>query len=159
MRHPSPFRSAAKALLSTELTRGSRISLQYPSKDKPTPNYPSEKGPSSPRFRGEHALRRYHTGEERRTARKPREAIRPAQAITTEAEPRSDGSRRTTRYDIDTTKRIHCGFRQEARPVDATVESANFEFATEAHEESLHGKEKLPHNGSSRETGIARNTM
>ena len=84
--------------------------------------YPFEKGPISPRFRGEHALRRYPTGEERCIACKLCEAICPAQAITIEAEEREDGSRRTTRYDIDMTKCIYCGFCQESCPVDAIVE-------------------------------------
>ena len=87
-----------------------------------TLNYPFEKGPISPRFRGEHALRRYPNGEERCIACKLCEAICPAQAITIEAETRADGSRRTTRYDIDMTKCIYCGFCQEACPVDAIVE-------------------------------------
>ena len=98
-------------------------------KPKVTVNYPYEKGPLSPRFRGEHALRRYPNGEERCIACKLCEAICPAQAITIEAEPRDDGSRRTTRYDIDMTKCIYCGFCQEACPVDAIVEGPNFEFA------------------------------
>lgn len=85
--------------------------------------YPFEKGPISPRFRGEHALRRYPTGEERCIACKLCEAICPAQAITIEAEEREDGSRRTTRYDIDMTKCIYCGYCQESCPVDAIVES------------------------------------
>ena len=84
--------------------------------------YPFEKGPISPRFRGEHALRRYPTGEERCIACKLCEAICPASAITIEAEEREDGSRRTTRYDIDMTKCIYCGFCQESCPVDAIVE-------------------------------------
>ena len=104
-------------------------------KPKVTLNYPYEKGPLSPRFRGEHALRRYPNGEERCIACKLCEAICPAQAITIEAEPRDDGSRRTTRYDIDMTKCIYCGFCQEACPVDAIVEGPNFEFATETREE------------------------
>ena len=87
-----------------------------------TLNYPYEKGPLSPRFRGEHALRRYPNGEERCIACKLCEAICPAQAITIEAEPREDGSRRTTRYDIDMAKCIYCGLCQEACPVDAIVE-------------------------------------
>ena len=87
-----------------------------------TINYPYEKGPISPRFRGEHALRRYPNGEERCIACKLCEAVCPAQAITIEAETRADGSRRTTRYDIDMTKCIYCGFCQEACPVDAIVE-------------------------------------
>lgn len=85
--------------------------------------YPFEKGPISPRFRGEHALRRYPTGEERCIACKLCEAICPASAITIEAEEREDGSRRTTRYDIDMIKCIYCGYCQESCPVDAIVES------------------------------------
>ena len=106
---PRPLRPSVRTPPSTEPPRGLRIPSQYIFKDKPTLNYPSEKGPPSPRFRGEHSLRRHHSGEERRTARKSREAIRPAQAITIESEPRSDGSRRTTRHDIDLTKRISRG--------------------------------------------------
>jgi NADH-quinone oxidoreductase subunit I len=108
---------------------------------KATVNYPFEKGPLSPRFRGEHALRRYANGEERCIACKLCEAICPAQAITIEAEPRDDGSRRTTRYDIDMVKCIYCGFCQEACPVDAIVEGPNFEFATETREELYYDKE------------------
>lgn len=97
-------------------------------KEPATLNYPFEKGPLSPRFRGEHALRRYPSGEERCIACKLCEAICPAQAITIEAEPRADGSRRTTRYDIDMTKCIYCGFCQEACPVDAIVEVTSLFF-------------------------------
>jgi NADH dehydrogenase (ubiquinone) Fe-S protein 8 len=97
-------------------------------------------GPISPRFRGEHALRRYPSGEERCIACKLCEAVCPAQAITIEAEERADGSRRTTRYDIDMTKCIYCGFCQESCPVDAIVESPNAEYATETREELLYNK-------------------
>lgn len=110
--------------------------------------YPFEKGPISPRFRGEHALRRYPTGEERCIACKLCEAICPAQAITIEAEEREDGSRRTTRYDIDMTKCIYCGLCQESCPVDAIVETPNAEYATETREELLYNKEKLLSNGT-----------
>lgn len=120
-------------------------------------NYPFEKGPLSPRFRGEHALRRYPTGEERCIACKLCEAICPAQAITIEAEEREDGSRRTTRYDIDMTKCIYCGFCQEACPVDAIVEGPNFEFCTETREELLYDKQKLLDNGDRWEPEIAAN--
>lgn len=144
-------------LFLTELFRGMSLTLKYFFDRKVTINYPFEKGPLSPRFRGEHALRRYPTGEERCIACKLCEAICPAQAITIEAEEREDGSRRTTRYDIDMTKCIYCGFCQEACPVDAIVEGPNFEFATETHEELLYDKEKLLENGDRWETEIAEN--
>ncbi|SCZ91673.1 BZ3500_MvSof-1268-A1-R1_Chr5-1g07597 [Microbotryum saponariae] len=116
-----------------------------------------EKGPMSPRFRGEHALRRYATGEERCIACKLCEAICPAQAITIESETREDGARRTTRYDIDMTKCIYCGFCQEACPVDAIVETQNTEYTTETREELLYNKEKLLANGDRMEAEIAAN--
>src|SRR5476651_852957 len=107
----------------TELFSGMGLTFKYMMmKKKVTLAYPYEKGSLSPRFRGEHALRRYPTGEERCIACKLCEAICPASAITIEAEEREDGSRRTTRYDIDMTKCIYCGFCQESCPVDAIVE-------------------------------------
>lgn len=147
----------ATTLFVTELMRGMMMTLSYIFREPATLNYPFEKGPLSPRFRGEHALRRYPSGEERCIACKLCEAICPAQAITIEAEPRPDGSRRTTRYDIDMTKCIYCGFCQEACPVDAIVEGPNFEFSTETHQELLYNKEKLLENGDRWEPEIAAN--
>ncbi len=147
----------ARSLLLTELVKGLGISIKYMLKRPVTLNYPHEKGPLSPRFRGEHVLRRYPNGEERCIACKLCEAICPAQAITIEAEPREDGSRRTTRYDIDMTKCIYCGFCQEACPVDAIVEGPNFEFATETREELMYNKQKLIDNGDRWEAEIAQN--
>ena len=146
-----------RGFLLTELVRGFWLTFKYMFKPKVTLNYPFEKGPISPRFRGEHALRRYPNGEERCIACKLCEAICPAMAITIEAEPRDDGSRRTTRYDIDMIKCIYCGLCQEACPVDAIVEGPNFEYATETREELYYNKEKLLENGDIWETQIARN--
>ena len=146
---------SAKTIFLAELVSGMFLTLRYFFRPKVTLNYPYEKGPLSPRFRGEHALRRYPNGEERCIACKLCEAICPAQAITIEAEPRSDGSRRTTRYDIDMVKCIYCGFCQEACPVDAIVEGPNFEFATETREELLYDKDKLLANGDRWETELA----
>ncbi len=106
--------------------------MRYFFKRKVTINYPYERNPYSPRFKGEHALRRYPNGEERCIACKLCEAVCPALAITIEAEPREDGSRRTTRYDIDMTKCIYCGLCEESCPVDAIVEGPNIEFSTES---------------------------
>jgi NADH-quinone oxidoreductase subunit I len=147
----------AKALLLLEFVRGMALTLSYSARRKATVNFPYEKGPLSPRFRGEHALRRYPNGEERCIACKLCEAVCPAQAITIEAEVRDDGSRRTTRYDIDMTKCIYCGLCQEACPVDAIVEGPNFEFAAETREELLYDKEKLLANGERWERAIAAN--
>jgi NADH-quinone oxidoreductase subunit I len=147
----------ARSFLLTELVAGFALTLKYMFKPKVTLNYPYEKGPLSPRFRGEHVLRRYPNGEERCIACKLCEAICPAQAITIEAEPRDDGSRRTTRYDIDMTKCIYCGLCQEACPVDAIVEGPNFEFSTETREELMYNKEKLLANGDRWEEEIAAN--
>jgi NADH-quinone oxidoreductase subunit I len=144
-----------RSLLLLEIVRGMWLTLRYFFKRKVTLNYPYEKGPLSPRFRGEHVLRRYPNGEERCIACKLCEAICPAQAITIEAEPREDGSRRATRYDIDMTKCIYCGYCQEACPVDAIVEGPNFEFATETREELMYDKDKLLENGDRWEAEIA----
>jgi NADH-quinone oxidoreductase subunit I len=148
----------ARSLLMTELLKGLGISVKYMFKRPVTLNYPHEKGPLSPRFRGEHALRRYPNGEERCIACKLCEAICPAQAITIEAGPRrNDGTRRTTRYDSEMVKCIYCGLCQEACPVDAIVEGPNFEFATETREELYYTQERLLANGDRWEREIAKN--
>ena len=145
----------ARTILLAELIEGFALTFRYFFRPKVTINYPYEKGPLSPRFRGEHALRRYPNGEERCIACKLCEAICPAQAITIEAEPRDDSSRRTTRYDIDMHKCIYCGFCQEACPVDAIVEGPNFEYSAETREELMYDKAKLLSNGERWETEIA----
>ena len=147
----------ARSLLLVELLQGMACTLRYFFKPKVTINYPFEKGPLSPRFRGEHALRRYPGGEERCIACKLCEAVCPAQAITIEAAPRADDSRKTTRYDIDMTKCIYCGFCQESCPVDAIVESPHFEFSVETREELFYDKEKLLANGDKWERVLAHN--
>ena len=148
---------AALSFLLKEIVIGHIRTFKMLFRPKFTLNYPYEKGPLSPRFRAEHALRRYPNGEERCIACKLCEAVCPAQAITIEAEERADGSRRTTRYDIDMTKCIYCGYCQEACPVDAIVEGPNFEFATETREELFYNKQKLLENGERWEAEIAAN--
>ena len=134
------------------------LGMKYMIAPKKTVQYPHERNPQSPRFRGEHALRRYPNGEERCIACKLCEAICPAQAITIEAGPRrNDGTRRTTRYDIDMVKCIYCGLCQEACPVDAIVEGPNLEFAVETREELYYDKERLLDNGDRWEREIAKN--
>ena len=145
---------SVKSIFLIELLKGIKLTLKMFFSRKVTVNYPYEKGPLSVRFRGEHALRRYPSGEERCIACKLCEAICPAQAITIEAEPREDGSRRASRYDIDMTKCIYCGYCEEACPVDAIVEGPNFEFATETREELMYDKNKLLANGDRWETEI-----
>lgn len=143
----------------TELMTGFLITAQYMFQRAVTINYPFEKGPLSPRFRGEHALRRYPNGEERCISCKLCEAICPAYAITIESEPtgRPDGSRRTTRYEIDMTKCLFCGFCMESCPVDAIVEGPNAEFTTETHDELIYTKERLLQLGDRWEREIASN--
>lgn len=136
-----------KKILLYEIIAGMWLTLKYFFKPKVTINYPYEKSPISPRFKGEHALRRYDNGEERCIACKLCEVVCPAQAILIESEERDDGSRKASRYDIDMTKCIYCGLCQEACPVDAIVEGPNFEFATETHQALLYNKKKLLENG------------
>ena len=147
---------SVKSLFLWEFVQAFGLSMRYFFSKKKTLDYPFERNPQSPRFRGEHALRRYPNGEERCIACKLCEAVCPAQAITIEAEPREDGSRRTTRYDIDMVKCIYCGLCQEACPVDAIVEGPNLEFATETREELYYDKERLLANGDRWEREIAK---
>ena len=147
----------ARALLFWEFLKAFAVGMRYFFAPKATLDYPFEKGALSPRFRGEHALRRYPSGEERCIACKLCEAVCPAVCITIEAEPREDGSRRTTRYDIDMVKCIYCGYCQEACPVDAIVLGPNFEFSTETREELYYDKKRLLANGDRWEREIARN--
>ncbi|MBM3506334.1 MAG: NADH-quinone oxidoreductase subunit NuoI [Alphaproteobacteria bacterium] len=153
----SALTNVLRSMFLWELLSGMALTFKYMFRPRKTLNYPHEKGRLSPRFRGEHALRRYPNGEERCIACKLCEAVCPALAITIESEPREDGSRRTTRYDIDMTKCIYCGLCQEACPVDAIVEGPNFEFATETREELYYNKEKLLANGDRWEAEIAAN--
>lgn len=147
-----------KRFILFDILLGLWTTLRYLFKKKVTIFYPTEKGATSPRFRGEHALRRYKNGEERCIACKLCEAICPAQAITIESAPRDeDNTRRTLTYDIDMTKCIYCGLCQEACPVDSIVEGPNFEFAKLTHEELLYNKETLLEKGDIWEQAIADN--
>ena len=139
-----------------ELLGGLRLTGGYLFRKKFTVQYPEEKTPQSPRFRGLHALRRYPNGEERCIACKLCEAVCPALAITIESEPRDDGTRRTTRYDIDLTKCIFCGFCEESCPVDSIVETRIFEYHGEERGDLLMTKEKLLAVGDRYEEQIAR---
>ncbi len=144
-----------KSFLLTELCRGLWLTGKYFFARKITVQYPEEKTPQSPRFRGKHALRRYANGEERCIACKLCEAVCPALAITIEAEPREDGSRRTTRYDIDLFKCIYCGFCEEACPVDAIVETRIYEYHFENRGENIMTKAMLLEIGDQNEETIA----
>lgn len=146
-----------KTIFLVEFIIASWMGIKEIFKTKKTINYPYEKGSLSPRYRGEHALRRYSSGEERCIACKLCEAVCPAQAITIESTERDDGSRKTTRYDIDMLKCIYCGLCQESCPVDAIVQGPNFEFATETREELYYNKEKLLDNGDRWEEVLAKN--
>ena len=145
----------ARSLLLSELVSGLSLTLRYFFKSKSTINYPYEKGPISPRFKGEHALRRYPNGEERCIACKLCEAVCTALAITIELQQREDGTRRTTRYDIDLFKCIYCGFCEESCPVDSIVETRFFEYAFESRTESIMTKPKLLAMGDRFESQIA----
>ncbi|MDJ0833037.1 MAG: NADH-quinone oxidoreductase subunit NuoI [Gammaproteobacteria bacterium] len=138
-----------------ELLKGLSVTGRYFFKKKFTVQYPEQKTPLSPRFRGLHALRRYANGEERCIACKLCEAVCPALAITIESEQRADGTRRTTRYDIDLFKCIYCGFCEEACPVDSIVETDIFEYHFENRGENIMTKEMLLEIGDKYEARIA----
>ena len=147
--------SYLKSLMLIEFLKGLWLTLKYMFKPKYTVNYPFEKFPQSPRFRGLHALRRYPNGEERCIACKLCEAVCPALAITIDAEPREDGSRRTTRYDIDLFKCIYCGFCEESCPVDSIVETHIHEYHFENRGENIVNKAQLLALGDRFESEIA----
>lgn len=138
-----------------ELFLGLVLTGKYLFRKKITVQYPEEKTPMSPRFRGLHAQRRYPNGEERCIACKLCEAVCPALAITIDSEERDDGTRRTTRYDIDLTKCIFCGFCEEACPVDAIVETREFEYHGEKKGDLYMTKDKLLAVGDRLEKQIA----
>ena len=138
-----------------EFVKAHWLTLKYFFRPKATINYPFEKNPLSPRFRGEHALRRYPNGEERCIACKLCEAVCPALAITIESEQRDDGTRRTTRYDIDLTKCIFCGFCEESCPVDSIVETHIFEYHGEKRGDLYFTKDMLLAVGDRYEPEIA----
>ena len=139
-----------------DFVSGLVIAVKEMFKPKKTINYPFEKGKISPRFRGEHALRRYPNGEERCIACKLCEAVCPALAITIESDKREDGSRRTTRYDIDLTKCIFCGFCEESCPVDSIVETRILEYHGESRGDLVYTKEMLLAIGDKYESQIAK---
>lgn len=144
-----------QSLMLWEMFKGLQLTGKYLFRRKITVQYPEEKTPQSPRFRGLHALRRYPNGEERCIACKLCEAVCPAVAITIESEQRADGTRRTTRYEIDLTKCIYCGFCEESCPVDSIVETRHFEYHGEIRGDLLMTKEKLLEVGDEYEAQIA----
>lgn len=149
------LRHFIKSFILWELLLGLKLTGRYLFAKKITVQYPEEKTPQSPRFRGLHALRRYPNGEERCIGCKLCEATCPALAITIETEQRDDGSRRTTRYDIDLFKCIFCGFCEESCPVDSIVETRIFDYHFENRGENIMTKEKLLAIGEQNETQIA----
>lgn len=149
------LRQLFKTFLLIDLLQGLRITARYFFRKKVTIQYPEEETPTSPRFRGLLALRRYPNGEERCIACKLCEAVCPALAITIEAEPREDGSRRTTRYEIDTFKCIYCGFCEESCPVDSIVLTQEMHYHYEQRGEQILTKQKLLAIGDRYENQIA----
>ena len=152
---PFSLKDFFKSFLLIELFKGMALTGRYAFRPKVTLQYPEEKTPLSPRFRGLHAQRRYPDGEERCIACKLCEAVCPAMAITIEAAERSDGSRRTTRYDIDLSKCIFCGFCEEACPVDAIVETHILEYHGEKRGDLYFTKDMLLAVGDRYEKEIA----
>ncbi|MDQ3494112.1 MAG: NADH-quinone oxidoreductase subunit NuoI [Pseudomonadota bacterium] len=152
---PSKVFSWLRSLLLLELLGGLWLTLKYLFRPKYTLMYPMEKTPQSPRFRGLHALRRYPNGEERCIACKLCEAVCPALAITIDSEQRADGTRRTTRYDIDLFKCIYCGFCEESCPVDSIVETHIHEYHFEHRGENIIDKQQLLAIGDRLEAEIA----
>jgi NADH-quinone oxidoreductase subunit I len=148
-------RSFVKTFFLWELLQGLRVTLRAFFSRKVTVQYPEEKTPQSPRYRGIHALRRYQNGQERCIACKLCEAVCPALAITIESDVGADGTRRTTRYDIDLFKCIYCGFCEEACPVDAIVETRIHEYHMENRGENILTKDKLLALGERYEAMIA----
>jgi NADH-quinone oxidoreductase subunit I len=144
-----------KSFMLFELVRGMALTGRYAFRRKVTVQFPEEKTPLSPRFRGLHALRRYENGEERCIACKLCEAVCPAMAITIESEQRADGTRRTTRYDIDLTKCIFCGFCEESCPVDSIVETQILEYHGEKRGDLYFTKDMLLAVGDRYEAQIA----
>ena len=149
------MKNLVKTLFLTELLAGLRLTLRNLFRRKVTLNYPEEKAPQSPRFRGLHALRRYPNGEERCIACKLCEAVCPALAITIDSTQREDGTRRTTRYDIDMFKCIYCGFCEESCPVDSIVETDFTEYHFENRGENIVTKQQLLALGDRLEPRIA----
>jgi NADH-quinone oxidoreductase subunit I len=149
------FASWFKSLFLLELLRGLGLTLRYLFRPKYTLMYPMEKTPQSPRFRGLHALRRYPNGEERCIACKLCEAVCPALAITIDSEQREDGTRRTTRYDIDLFKCIYCGFCEESCPVDSIVETHVHEYHFDRRGQNIVDKTQLLAIGDRLEAEIA----
>lgn len=152
---PNKIVSYFRSLLLIELLQGMKLTLGYLFKPKYTLMYPMEKTPQSPRFRGIHALRRYPNGEERCIACKLCEAVCPALAITIDSEKREDGSRRTTRYDIDLFKCIFCGFCEESCPVDSIVETHIHEYHFDQRGQNIVTKPQLLAIGDRLEAEIA----
>ena len=149
------MRDILNSLFLKELLKGLAVTGRHMFARKITVQYPEEKTPQSFRFRGLHAMRRYPNGEERCIACKLCEAVCPAMAITIESAQREDGSRRTTRYDIDLNKCIFCGFCEEACPVDAIVETRVFEYHGEKQSDLYYTKPMLLANGDRYEAQIA----